>query len=113
MASPRALSIVMMLMLYLASLIVATPAQSSSVESATLTTLPPADPISNNSDPCAFSNRTGLLNRIDNDPEGYNISLLVTTCSSVCAVVYGSGNPDISGIGVSYSLRGSPLKQTH
>jgi hypothetical protein len=32
-----------------------------------------------------------------------NISLLVATCEEICPVVYGTGNPDISGIGVSFS----------
>ena len=44
-----------------------------------------------------------MLERIDKDWINYNISLLVQTCSSVCPLVYGSGNPDISGPGVRYN----------
>jgi hypothetical protein len=42
-----------------------------------------------------------MLDRVQSDWQGYNISLLVATCAGVCPLVYGSGNPDISGIGVS------------
>ncbi len=68
---------------------------------ATLTTLPPALPTSNNTDPCAFTDRVSLLDRVESDWQDYNISMLVTVCSQVCPLVYGTGNPDISGIGVS------------
>jgi len=67
----------------------------------TLTALPPAMPTGNNSDPCAFPDRDSLLDRIAGDLDNYNISLLIDTCPDVCQYIYGSGNPDISGIGVS------------
>jgi len=66
-----------------------------------LTTLPPAMPTGNNPDPCAFPDRDSLLDRIAGDLNNYNISLLIDTCPDVCQYIYGSGNPDISGIGVS------------
>lgn len=71
---------------------------------ATLTTLPPALPTSNNTDPCAFTDRTSLLDRVESDWQDYNISMLVTVCTQVCPLIYGTGNPDISGIGVSSML---------
>ena len=67
-----------------------------------LTTLPPASPTGN--DPCAFINRVNLLDRIESNWQNYNISLLVKTCNTVCPLMYGSGNPDISGIGVSATI---------
>lgn len=65
-----------------------------------VTTLPPAVPSNNSSSPCNFSDRNSLLVRVESDWQGYNISLLVQTCAGVCPLVFGSGNPDISGIGV-------------
>lgn len=59
-------------------------------------------------DPCAFTDRVSLLDRIESDWQEYNISLLVETCNAVCSILYGTGNPDISGIGVSV-LAMSPL----
>ena len=75
--------------------------QATAQEQANLTTLPPAVPTGKSADPCAFSDRNSLINRVASDWQSYNISLLVETCAGVCALVYGSGNPDISGIGVS------------
>ena len=71
------------------------------------TALPPAVPTGNASDPCAFADRVALLDRIASDLDGYNMTLLVTTCSGVCQIVYGEGNPDISGIGamISYGVQ--------
>src|SRR5204863_3159384 len=79
----------------------------------TLTTLPPAVPGGNSSDSCAFPDRNGLIDRVASDWQGYNISLLVATCPGVCAYIYGSGNPDISGIGVCmlFCLRGWEKKR--
>src|SRR5436305_14791041 len=58
-------------------------------------------PTGNDSDPCAFTDRNSLLDRVTSDWQDYNVSLLVETCAEVCVLVYGTGNPDISGIGVS------------
>jgi hypothetical protein len=74
----------------------ASPAQTVTVD-----TLPPASPTGGDSDPCAFTDRSSLLARVNSDAYSYNLSLLVETCASVCDLVYGTGNPDISGIGVS------------
>ncbi|KAM7195046.1 hypothetical protein V8F33_006915 [Rhypophila sp. PSN 637] len=35
----------------------------------------------------------------------YNVSFLIQTCPDVCGLVYGTGNPDISGVGGSGFLR--------
>lgn len=80
--------------------VAAQTASSGSFDSATLTTLPAAEPTSNNTDPCAFTDRNSLIDRVESDWTEYNVSLLVATCDSVCLFVYGAGNPDISGIGV-------------
>lgn len=71
--------------------------------SPSLTTLPPASPTTGR-DPCNFTDRNSLIDRVDSDWRGYNISLLVATCEGVCPLVYGDGNPDISGIGVKYFI---------
>lgn len=57
-------------------------------------------PSESTKDPCNFSDRYGLIDRIDSNRSEYNISLLINTCEGVCPLVYGSGNPDISGAGV-------------
>ncbi len=54
---------------------------------------------------CAFDDLTSLVGHIVHDWAGYNLSLLVQTCPDTCILVYGSGNPDISGIGVSSGQR--------
>lgn len=71
-----------------------------------LTTLPPATPGGNAS--CGFDSLTDLVERVVDEWAGYNISVLVETCPGVCELVYGSGNPDISGIGVSRGHNGPP-----
>jgi len=75
-----------------------TAATSPTLSQPALATLPPATPDGNAS--CAFDNLPELVQRVVEDWAGYNISLLVDTCPGVCDLVYGSGNPDISGIGV-------------
>lgn len=70
----------------------------------TITTLPPAEPSSNDTDPCDFADRDVLLDRVVSEWQGYNISLLVEKCPSVYVLIYGDGNPDVSGIGVSRRL---------
>jgi len=76
------------------------PTTEPSAAVSTVSTLPPALPHGNNTDPCAFSDRISLLNRIDAESNQYNVTLLVETCPNVCLLALGSGNPDISGIGV-------------
>lgn len=58
--------------------------------------------------PFTFSDRQSMIDHIDSNHQDYNISLLVTACDSVCLLAYGSGNPDITGIGVmiSYLIQG-------
>jgi len=87
----------------LLAFIIATPvgASSTTEPGATVTSLPPASPEGNNNDPCAFADRQSLINRIDGNFERYNISLLVESCPNVCLLVFGAGNPDMSGIGAS------------
>jgi hypothetical protein len=76
--------------------------------SATLTRLPAAIPTDNATDPCAFTDRNSLIDRVESDWAENNVSLLVQTCDSVCVLIYGAGNPDISGIGVSVSFSAIP-----
>jgi len=52
-------------------------------------------------DACVFEDLEGLVDRAVEDWAGYNVSLLVETCPNVCEVAFGTGNPDISGPGVS------------
>lgn len=70
-------------------------------QTATVTSLLPAQPSGNSTDPCAFPDRSTLLDRVVSEWQGYNITLLVETCPNVCVLVYGDGSPDVSGIGVS------------
>ena len=71
--------------------------------SSPLSILPAAAP-SIGPDPCNFTDRNSLLARVESDWQGYNLSLLVQNCSGVCPLVYGSGNPDISGPGVNATV---------
>lgn len=66
-------------------------------------TLPPAKPTGSN-DPCAFSDLQELVDRLEENPALYNTTLMVETCDDICQLVYGTGNPDISGIGASSHL---------
>ncbi|RKL08877.1 hypothetical protein BFJ70_g16732 [Fusarium oxysporum] len=81
-------------------------ATSSIMPPPQLATLPPVTPDGNTS--CAFDSLPELVKLVVEDWAGYNISLLVDTCPGVCDLVYGSGNPDISGIGAmsSYAIQG-------
>ncbi|KAH6964872.1 hypothetical protein EDB82DRAFT_511148 [Fusarium venenatum] len=71
-----------------------------------LATLPPVTLDGNTS--CAFDSLPELVKLVVEDWAGYNISLLVDKCPGVCDLIYGSGNPDISGIGAmsSYAIQG-------
>jgi hypothetical protein len=88
----------LMLLVLFRKAVVAQTSESSATRS--ITTLPPAVPTGDNSDPCAFPDRNSLLDRVESDLQEYNVSLLVATCPNVCPFVFGTGNPDISGIGV-------------
>lgn len=59
-------------------------------------------------DLCAFVQRSSMTELIKSNWEGHNMSYLVATCDSVCLLLYGAGNPDISGIGAmtSYTIQG-------
>lgn len=80
------------------------PSPALPSQTATVATLPPAQPSGNDTNPCDFADRSTLLNRVVSDWQGYNISLLAEICLGVCVLIYGDGNPDVSGIGVSYVL---------
>jgi hypothetical protein len=67
---------------------------------AAVTTLPPAQSKGNDTNPCDFTDRWTMLERVVSDWQGYNISLLADRCPNVCGLIYGNGNPDVSGIGV-------------
>jgi hypothetical protein len=75
-------------------------------QTATITTLPPAQPSINSTNPCNFTDRDALLERVVVDWQSYNVSLLAETCPNVCELIYGNGNPDVSGIGVCEFLLG-------
>jgi hypothetical protein len=47
---------------------------------------------------CNFSSRLELL-PFERDSKA-NLTSLVMDCSDVCLLIYGSGNPDLAGIGV-------------
>lgn len=49
---------------------------------------------------CPYPDRKSILNHITSDPQNSDGSSLPKLCN-ICEAVYGSGNPDISGIGVS------------
>ncbi|KAF6803690.1 hypothetical protein CSOJ01_10711 [Colletotrichum sojae] len=75
-----------------------------------LPALPPADPTSQDPDPCAYENHWEMIERLGQLP-GYNdsiSSLLVERCRNVCQLLHGSGNPDVTGIGamISYRIQG-------
>jgi len=59
-------------------------------------------------DQCAFVQHSSMLELLESNWEDHNISDLVETCDSVCLLVYGAGNPDISGVGamISYVIQG-------
>lgn len=67
------------------------------------TVLPPAKP-GESDDPCAFSDFQELLGRVEESPELYNATLLVETCDNICPLVYGTGNPDLLGIGARFPI---------
>ncbi|KAM7211992.1 hypothetical protein V8F06_012621 [Rhypophila decipiens] len=58
---------------------------------------------------CEFDTIMGLVNHVlSGNRTSYNVSFLIQTCPDVCGLVYGTGNPDISGVGavVSYVIQG-------
>ncbi|KAM7185563.1 hypothetical protein V8F20_011756 [Naviculisporaceae sp. PSN 640] len=58
---------------------------------------------------CDFEDLQQLVHHVIGvNRTSYNISRLVDTCPDVCDLVYGTGNPDISGIGavISYTFQG-------
>ncbi|KAF6843605.1 hypothetical protein CMUS01_01932 [Colletotrichum musicola] len=88
-------------LLVLLGLHVAVLAAESSTDSSKLV-LPPTDPTSQNPDPCAYTNYWEAAERLGqsaNDAAAMS-DHLVQQCRNVCILLYGSGNPDITGIGV-------------
>ncbi|KAK3368031.1 hypothetical protein B0H63DRAFT_89004 [Podospora didyma] len=65
-------------------------------------------PPSGSSEPMWFIQRSSMAKLFKINWDNYNITYLVDTCDSVCLLVFGAGNPDISGIGVmnSYLIQG-------
>lgn len=49
---------------------------------------------------CNFTDRDSLLSMVDSDGQRFNISLLAQACPQLCPLAYGTGNPDMTGIGV-------------
>ncbi|RSL57584.1 hypothetical protein CEP54_008205 [Fusarium duplospermum] len=102
--------VIFFLGLALISIAVAT---TDDLEPSTLpTVLPPAKP-GESEGPCAFSDLKQLLGRLEQSPELHNMTLLVETCDNICPLIYGTGNPDLSGIGasmmISYAIQGAVL----
>lgn len=66
--------------------------------------LPPVDATGQNPDPCAYTNYWEAAGRLSQTSHVHNATavcdLLVQKCRNVCILIYGSGNPDITGIGV-------------
>lgn len=89
------------LLLVLALISTAVTTTSDLKPSSLPTILPPAKP-GESEDPCAFSDLQNLLDRLEQSSELYNITLLVETCDNICQLLYGTGNPDLSGIGVGF-----------
>jgi hypothetical protein len=48
---------------------------------------------------CNFASISDVLTQADNG--ALNVTLIVQQCSNICSLVWGQGNPDLSGIGVS------------
>jgi hypothetical protein len=80
------------------------PTTDSLASNSTSTNAPPPPPLPTGNDVCAFENLDTLVNRAVHDWAGYNMSLLVEACPKAGEVAFGTGNPDISGPGVSYLL---------
>ena len=53
---------------------------------------------SNMSIACSFASITSVISQADNG--NLNISQLVDSCPQICSLAWGTGNPDLSGIGV-------------
>jgi hypothetical protein len=77
-----------------------TPLDMATQTNVPITTLPATNSQEAGRDLCNFTDHNSLLDHVEGSGANYNLSLLVGTCSGVCSLVYGSGNPDISGIGV-------------
>lgn len=47
--------------------------------------------------------RYHTLQDLLSEPPRANLTALFVSCPGMCTVVYGTGNPDLAGIGVSYA----------
>lgn len=72
---------------------------TSPLSIATDTATTPSQPGLNQSLSCNFTTFEDAVNLAEDGK--VNATRLVETCPHVCALVYGVGNPDLSGIGVS------------
>jgi hypothetical protein len=77
--------------------------QNTTSTSTTLQTSTPTDNASNaSSHKCDFDS---MQNFFDYSAErGLDITIEVQNCQNLCLLVYGVGNPDLSGIGVRYPI---------
>ena len=74
-------------------------------QTATVTMASQLQPSSDDTNPCDFTDRWTMIDRVLSFcRQGYNMSLLVDKCPNVCVLIYGDGNPDVSGLGVSCVL---------
>ncbi|WYZ35356.1 hypothetical protein EsH8_X_000003 [Colletotrichum jinshuiense] len=57
---------------------------------------------------CQFSDYQKYVNHIVDNKGDFNVSELVETCGSICPLIFGVGNPDVSGVGamISYAIQG-------
>ena len=52
-----------------------------------------------NSTACLFSSINQVLHKAETS--GLNITTTIQNCPDICTLAWGTGNPDLSGIGVS------------
>ena len=55
--------------------------------------------IANDNLTCVFSSISQVLNEAD--AGSLNITKIVQICPNICSLAWGTGNPDLSGVGVS------------
>lgn len=83
-------------------------ATTGGTEPSTVLTPAPAAETSEAEEPCQFSDVQQLVDHLntfstkaqDSNPQRDRINILVQECNNICVLVYGIGNPDLSGIGV-------------
>jgi len=104
----------MILLKFLASLLLGLAlvsrglATTGGAEPSTVLNPTPAAETSEAEEPCQFSDVQQLDDHLNtfstkaknSNPQRDRINFLVQECNDICVLVYGTGNPDLSGIGV-------------